>query len=509
MEGKGTHRENFIKNYEVADKPYSLKALSKISKVPVSVLQEVYNRGVGAYKGNPTSVRLKNSYVKNVKAPPAYKLSKEQWAMARVYSFLDGNPKHDNDLRMRGKGDEEIKGSDFLEGNEDVFRKSDFLSEDDVEVTDGRIRALPNFDVMGRFTDGFIERANKESMEHIRDKKEPLSAEDKQYYLGQIGKSRVFMKARKKILDDIKRERASEKEAFGAQLKSKLVVPEFIAKGRYRGGAIPDRAMLVEIAKASYSPTPPANIGNSVLVSATPTLKFYLDGNTVIVAVRGSKTAEDWVLNNPLIAFNQLKSGTRFKADAATIRAFQQSYPKGQYQYYGVGHSLGGALMDEFISEGLLDNGISFNPAVQSKDLGDTKNQRVYHEGDALYQTMGVRLKNAPEVRRDEKKSSSWWSNLTNVMNPSVLGYTRNTVGDYIKAHNLKSFSGGAKDAERQKKWIQDVVAHMKTGAFTAQSARVGKTPTQYAKEVLAHPEKHTITTRRRAQFLENIKKLK
>jgi hypothetical protein len=27
------------------------------------------------------------------------KLSKEQWAMARVYSFIDGNPKHDTDLR--------------------------------------------------------------------------------------------------------------------------------------------------------------------------------------------------------------------------------------------------------------------------------------------------------------------------------------------------------------------------------------------------------------------------
>jgi hypothetical protein len=30
------------------------------------------------------------------------KLSKEQWAMARVYSFINGNPKHDNDLRLKG-----------------------------------------------------------------------------------------------------------------------------------------------------------------------------------------------------------------------------------------------------------------------------------------------------------------------------------------------------------------------------------------------------------------------
>jgi hypothetical protein len=42
---------------------------------------------------------MKGSFKKGVKAPMSKKLSKEQWAMARVYSFLDGNKKHDNDLR--------------------------------------------------------------------------------------------------------------------------------------------------------------------------------------------------------------------------------------------------------------------------------------------------------------------------------------------------------------------------------------------------------------------------
>jgi hypothetical protein len=42
---------------------------------------------------------MKGTFKKNVKAPYSKKLSKEQWAMARVYSFLDGNPKHDTDLR--------------------------------------------------------------------------------------------------------------------------------------------------------------------------------------------------------------------------------------------------------------------------------------------------------------------------------------------------------------------------------------------------------------------------
>jgi hypothetical protein len=103
MIGGGTHRENFLKKHNLKDKGYSLKELSKISKVPFSILLEVYNRGIGAYKTNRTSVRMKGSYAKNVDAPYKMKLSKVQWSFARVYSYLDGNPKHDTDLRKKIK----------------------------------------------------------------------------------------------------------------------------------------------------------------------------------------------------------------------------------------------------------------------------------------------------------------------------------------------------------------------------------------------------------------------
>lgn len=92
-------RKRVMKKYGLEDKGYSLAELAEITGVPESTLQEVYNRGIGAYKTNPRSVRMKVSFAKNVDAPMSKKLSKEQWAMARVYSFLDGNPKHDNDLR--------------------------------------------------------------------------------------------------------------------------------------------------------------------------------------------------------------------------------------------------------------------------------------------------------------------------------------------------------------------------------------------------------------------------
>lgn len=103
LEGKGTHRENILKKYELPiDKSYSLEELSQVTSKPLDILQQVYNRGVGAYKTNPKSVRMKDSYKKDVDAPMSKKLSKEQWGMARVYSFLDDNQEHDNDLRLEG-----------------------------------------------------------------------------------------------------------------------------------------------------------------------------------------------------------------------------------------------------------------------------------------------------------------------------------------------------------------------------------------------------------------------
>jgi hypothetical protein len=82
----------------IQDKPYSIEDLADLSGYDIRILQEVYNRGIGAYQTNPTSVRMKGTFKKNVNAPMSKKLSKEQWAMARIYSFLNENPKHDQDL---------------------------------------------------------------------------------------------------------------------------------------------------------------------------------------------------------------------------------------------------------------------------------------------------------------------------------------------------------------------------------------------------------------------------
>jgi len=97
-----THRERFLKKHNLdAKKHYSIKELSQISGTPVSILTEVHSRGLGAYHTQYSSVRTKGTFIKGTNAPPSMKLSPSQWAFARIYSYLDHNPKHDTDLRKK------------------------------------------------------------------------------------------------------------------------------------------------------------------------------------------------------------------------------------------------------------------------------------------------------------------------------------------------------------------------------------------------------------------------
>jgi hypothetical protein len=94
-----THRQQWLRKNKLEDRSYGLTELAKISKTPLKTLQEIFNRGVGAHKTQLSSVRIKKTFEKGVVAPAFMKLSKEQWAYARVYSWLNGSKKHDMDLR--------------------------------------------------------------------------------------------------------------------------------------------------------------------------------------------------------------------------------------------------------------------------------------------------------------------------------------------------------------------------------------------------------------------------
>ncbi len=74
-----TYKHDFNKKYGFKkDEPHTLKEISKITGYQMKGIQSIYDKGIGAFKTNPGSVR------KNV-------VSKEQWAFGRVYAAL--NPK--------------------------------------------------------------------------------------------------------------------------------------------------------------------------------------------------------------------------------------------------------------------------------------------------------------------------------------------------------------------------------------------------------------------------------
>lgn len=88
-----THRQSVLKALGLPkDTTLSLEELAEHTDLPVEALDEVFRRGVGAWKTNPSSIRLKKDFSKNSdlsRYPRSARLGKEQWGMARVYSFVD------------------------------------------------------------------------------------------------------------------------------------------------------------------------------------------------------------------------------------------------------------------------------------------------------------------------------------------------------------------------------------------------------------------------------------
>lgn len=73
-----TYKNKFNKKFrQPKDKSNSIQDISKLTGYKLSGLKTIFNKGVGAYKTNPASVRP------SVKSP-------EQWAMARIYSAVMG-----------------------------------------------------------------------------------------------------------------------------------------------------------------------------------------------------------------------------------------------------------------------------------------------------------------------------------------------------------------------------------------------------------------------------------
>ena len=74
-----TYKQQFNNKYrQKQNQPNSLEDISRLTGYKLNGLKTIFNKGIGAFKTNPQSVRP------NVKSP-------EQWAYSRVYAAV--NPK--------------------------------------------------------------------------------------------------------------------------------------------------------------------------------------------------------------------------------------------------------------------------------------------------------------------------------------------------------------------------------------------------------------------------------
>jgi hypothetical protein len=92
------------------------------------------------------------------------------------------------------------------------------------------------------------------------------------------------------------------------------------------------------------------------------------------------------------------------------------------------------------LDKGLLDKGLSYNPAVQPKDFfKESKNRRIYDEGDVLYNTMGQFVPDN-EVRPSVAEINPLLQPI-----PGAMAYNA------WLAHRLSNFTGGTLKKKKNK----------------------------------------------------------
>lgn len=200
-----------------------------------------------------------------------------------------------------------------------------------------------------------------------------------------------------------------------------------------RGKAMPSNLDISQqIAKQSYNLTDPQkDIDGWMLADWSPNLKIYTKGNVGILGVRGTKTMED-VSVWPTVTLNTLGTTDLYKRIEGEFMDFKSKHPE-ITEYYAVGHSLGGALIDVMLRKGIVKEAVSFNPAIQYNDInGGLPNRRIYYGSDPMYKLMG------------------WWDKKsehrdTDMFSKFISSMVDSPVGNMLSAHKLSNFIGGQK----------------------------------------------------------------
>ena len=176
--------------------------------------------------------------------------------------------------------------------------------------------------------------------------------------------------------------------------------------------SIPDKAILKDMADASYQNDYSNTIDGFNLVLQTDTLKFFKSTSQpfLVVSVRGTADFQDFQAWIPS-AINNIQNTERYKIDTTELLNFQQQNPQSAYTYYAVGHSLAGAIIDAWLKAGYIPEARTYHTAISYSDINnsDINTYRVYSDGDPLYNIMGRFAVGRKEVRK-YKVPVNWWN---------------------------------------------------------------------------------------------------
>ena len=221
---------------------------------------------------------------------------------------------------------------------------------------------------------------------------------------------------------------------------------------RGSGSGIPV-ALLQVLARGAYSGRTPRAVGGYELVRSSPTIKIYKKGDSIVVSVRGTQPTDREDLSADFASVKgTLAETSRYKKDEAFLRKFQEDYPRSKFRYTAVGHSLGGAIIDEFFRAGLIQNAFSFNPMVQPQDRkGNPLHRRLYNNEDPLYLMFG---KDVPNVEVRDPSDPLWlaWAKYKLPMGLRELFVA-------YDAHRLQKFKGGDIKEAILKKYPPNIIA--------------------------------------------------
>lgn len=180
---------------------------------------------------------------------------------------------------------------------------------------------------------------------------------------------------------------------------------------------MPPKSIVWQMVAASYINAPPMPIKDVksawwIVRERTQTMILYelfpsgRGDRTFVVAIRGSADLGD-VRADIMIALNTLTKSERYKQDKKQLEQWRAKYADNKPQnWFAVGHSLGGAIADSFIKEGLIESAVTYNPAIEPYALNSLKNYRIYMHDDPLWALMGSHS-DYGEVRGDAKRPVS------------------------------------------------------------------------------------------------------